>query len=75
MAEQAALENFIALHRPENTGKAYNTYSKQYLGYCEERGFPKESSISAASFMKACYDRGLTGRSTLTSVIPSAIDL
>ena len=60
-------------HRPVNTTKAYNTYSKQYLEYCESKGFPKESHITAASFMKFSYDRGLRGRSTLSSVIPSAI--
>ena len=73
MVELVELESFITLHRPKNTKKAYNTYSKQYLVYCAEKGFPRESSISAASFMKASYDRGLTGRSTLTSIIPSAI--
>ena len=71
--EEKDLVKWLLKHQPPNTTKVYNTYSKQYLLFCVVKGYDKESSVAVASFMRASYDRGLRGRSTLTSSIPSAI--
>lgn len=70
---EAGLIQFIESNRPQTTVKSYGTYASKYTSFCQLRSLPLDSPVSVAAFMKHSYDRGLRGRSTLSSTIPSSI--
>jgi site-specific recombinase XerD len=67
------LLEWIKEHTPVNTTTTYSVYQSQYVQFCLDTGIEMGTTESACSFIRdALENRGLA-RSTLTSVIPSAI--
>ena len=72
-AHRLEVHKWIEHSRPENTVTTYSRYGKQYMDFAVANNLPLEDPYTLASMMKhGLEDRGL-GRSTLTSVLPSAV--
>lgn len=74
ISEEKSIIAWFESHRPPNTTKTYRPYVRQYTIFCEKNNFVPSSPVTLASFMRATYERGVRGRSTLTSVIPSSVE-
>jgi hypothetical protein len=70
--EEADLRRFVEEWRPASTSRSYGCYIEQYKSFASSRGFPLDSSVTLASFIRASALRGL-GRQTCTTTIPAAV--
>jgi len=73
-AERGRLEAWVRDHAPDNTCKTYKVYAKQYIEYASSRSLAPESQVTLCAFMRHALENRRLARSTITSVIPAAVE-
>jgi integrase len=72
--EEASIREWIKDNAPANTKATYSVYGKQYMAYTAREHLRPQSQVALCAFMRDALVKRKLARSTLTSVIPAAVE-
>jgi integrase len=73
VALRTEMEAWARENGNENTQRSYRPYAKEYLGWCNDRKYPKASPVVIASFLRYALEERKLSRGTINNTITSAV--